>query len=378
MEATPWWTRIDSAIVFSSCSTSSSCSPSGFGDSPRWSWTISNHHFCPKLYCQGALNTWSDIDLFERLDYTGQQARVAITSAFPPYLLKRYPWGFRKQAALPYGFVFLKRKKQWTKGRTLISYFQSYQANLLKAVSRALDSMLQQMRPQIMGQLNTPAIWARLHRHFEDVHTDITLTFVNHDLVGFFNSVPQERLLDAVNQLVDAWTVEHLLHFPDLQSVNITVDISAQGDPTQSTFSGSYRKSAYNLKKIYVQDILTVVRSSLSSHIFSALGCFWKQIRGAGIGSQISPSFSNLAVTIVERTWQQIDLETLDQPRFAFFGIRYVNNRFVIATEEAKLHPGFLMLCDLDFYGHPVELWGRWWWLACGFFCWCASKNCSI
>ena len=128
------------------------------------------------MYCQGALNTWSDIDLFERLDYTGQQARVAITSAFPPYLLKRYPWGFRKQAALPYGFVFLKRKKQWTKGRTLISYFQSYQANLLKAVSRALDSMLQQMRPQIMGQLNTPAIWARLHRHFEDVHTDITLT----------------------------------------------------------------------------------------------------------------------------------------------------------------------------------------------------------
>ena len=31
---------------------------------------------------------------------------------------------------------------------------------------------------------------------------------------------------------------------------------------------------------------------------FSAFGCFWKQIRGAGIGSQISPSLSNLAVTV--------------------------------------------------------------------------------
>ena len=49
-------------------------------------------------------------------------------------------------------------------------------------------------------------------------------------------------------------------------------------------------------------------------------------------------------------------LEALNQPRFAFFGIRYVDNRFIIATEEAKLHPGFLALCDLDFYGHPVEL----------------------
>ena len=27
-----------------------------------------------------------------------------------------------------------------------------------------------------------------------------------------------------------------------------------------------------------------------------------------------------------------------------------------IATEEAKLHLGFLPLCDLDFYGNPVEL----------------------
>ena len=134
------------------------------------------------------------------------------------------------------------------------------------------------------------------------------------------------------------------------------MDISAKGDPTQSTFSGSYRKSAYNLKKFYVRDIFPVVRSSLSSHIFSALVCFWNQIRGAGIGSQISPSLSNLAATIVERTWQQIYLETLNQPRFAFFGIRYVDNRFSIATEEAKLHPGFLALCDLDFYGHPVEL----------------------
>ena len=58
----------------------------------------------------------------------------------------------------------------------------------------------------------------------------------------------------------------------------------------------------------------------------------------------------------MERTWQQIYLETLNQPRFAFFGIRYVDNRFSIATEEAKLHPGFLALCDLDFYGDPVEL----------------------
>ena len=70
------------------------------GDHEQFHITI----FYPMLYFQDVLNTWSDIDLFERLHYTGQQAQVAITSAFPPYLLKRYPWGFRKQAALPVSF----------------------------------------------------------------------------------------------------------------------------------------------------------------------------------------------------------------------------------------------------------------------------------
>ena len=32
------------------------------------------------------------------------------------------------------------------------------------------------------------------------------------------------------------------------------------------------------------------------------------------------------------------------------------SSRGFIATEEAKLHLGFLTLCDLDFYGNPVEL----------------------
>ena len=80
----------------------------------------------------------------------------------------------------------------------LLHDFDLSKANLLKAVSRALDSMLQQMWPQIMGQLNTPAIWARLHRYFEDVPTDIALTFVHDDLVSFFLSLEHRRQVNLV------------------------------------------------------------------------------------------------------------------------------------------------------------------------------------
>ena len=62
---------------------------------------------------------------------------------------------------------------------------------------------------------------------------------------------------------------------------------------------------------------------SLSCHIFQAVNVIWQQIRGAGIGSHISPSLSNLAVTIVERSWTQVFQEVLDPPTFPCLAIRY-------------------------------------------------------
>lgn len=38
------------------------------------------------------------------------------------------------------------------------------------------------------------------------------------------------------------------------------------------------------------------------------------------------------------------------------FGVRYVDNRCVIASEETKHHPGLLTLCDLDFLVRRLSL----------------------
>ena len=48
-------------------------------------------------------------------------------------------------------------------------------------------------------------------------------------------------------------------------------------------------------------------------HFFTALGVVWRQIRGAAIGSQISPTLSNLAVTLIERSWSSTYQEVLTQ-----------------------------------------------------------------
>ena len=83
------------------------------GDHEQFRLTL----FCPRLFSRcpqlPSCNTWTwnDPELFEQLPISPHEAQVCIQQAFPTCLVRTYPWGFRKKATLPYGFVFLKREK---------------------------------------------------------------------------------------------------------------------------------------------------------------------------------------------------------------------------------------------------------------------------
>lgn len=171
----------------------------------------------------------------------------------------------------------------------------------------------------------------------------------NDDLVGFFNSVPQHRLLDAVHSLILEWNRQH----PDAV---LSGDMSQGGNPVQLSYVGKIHGAPKKTKVIHPQDIFRIVQASLSYHIFQAVHVIWQQIRRAGIGSHISPSLSNLAVTIVERSWTQVFKEVLDPPTFPFLAIRYVDNRYILFPEDKAQQPSIQVLSSEDFYQHPVEL----------------------
>ena len=75
-----------------------------------------------------------------------------------------------------------------------------------------------------------------------------------------------------------------------------------------------------------------------------ALNQVWKQVRGAGVGAHISPSLSNLAVTIVERTWAYTFRDAINSPSLAFMGLRYVDNRFVLFQAFGPQPPAIAVL----------------------------------
>ena len=73
------------------------------------------------------------------------------------------------------------------------------------------------------------------------------------------------------------------------------------------------------------------------THFFTALGAVWRQIRGAGIGSQISPTLSNLAVTLIERSWSSTYQEVLAQPKFSSSYNQVRRQPFCHCTEAPSL-----------------------------------------
>ena len=78
---------------------------------------------------------------------------------------------------------------------------------------------------------------------FHDTSTEFTLANINDDLVGFFNSVPQGRLLDAINSLILAWQERH-------GQVTLSVDMSQRGNPLQLSYVGKFHKAPRKTRAI--------------------------------------------------------------------------------------------------------------------------------
>ena len=209
--------------------------------------------------------------------------------------------------------------------------------------------MIYRLLPQSPGQLSTPQLWHHFHEYLQRTPASVDLHAVNDDLVGFFNSVPQDRLIQAVQSLVNRW--QHTFSTP-----TITVDTHTTGDPIQLAHIGRHHRKHPTQRTLYADDITTIVALALDSRIFKACNSFFLQVRGAGIGSQLSPALCNVAVTLIEHSWHQLHHPLTDHTEIHFVYYRYVDNRFIAFNSIFLKHMAIQTLIHPDFYGNPVEL----------------------
>ena len=326
-------------------------------------WVIHNadhqaSHFmmyCPVLYFNTTYNTWNDETVFHQVPLTLTQAHAYVLEQIPTVLTKFYPWAINPELNLAYGYVFLKKKKDFTTARTIISYATSIFGKLLKAAAIILYDILAVTWPETMGLDSSPVIWKKLHQFLEDTADIPDLVILNDDLVGFFNSIPQSTICEAVQALINDYLSKHPSSIP-FHQITLSVNLNSLSSKFR-VFRGKIAPlSKLNTKPIWLCHLLTIIQMSFNAGIFTALGCCWRQARGTSIGNQISPVLSSIAVSFIEKIWQQIYRDWWKQEQMNWFHTRYVDNRFCLVPLYITDQAPFRTFASADFYIKPVEI----------------------
>ncbi|CAE7343069.1 unnamed protein product [Symbiodinium sp. CCMP2592] len=281
--------------------------------------------YCPTIYNQAAYNTWMDKQTFRILDKAPEEIKQDMQHNTPKVVAKHYAKLLAYEKPLPYGYILMKKKKRWAKGRTIIAYSNTCIGKLLKIEIHQLFNNNEHLYPE---------------RH---------LKFLNHDLVGFFNSIPQSDILQSIHFLTSQFLDDH--------NPAITVDPHNKIAPAHSGKSTYSLKS--NMVKVQAEHIPAIIQFSFDACAFTAIGEVFQQTCGTSMGNQISPILSTCAIVATEITWLRMYGQFVSSAHLhdKFWIRRYVDNRAIIVDEdELQSNPYIQQLASLHFYKKPVQL----------------------
>ena len=98
--------------------------------------------FFPQFYFASVSRTWEYPLVFQEPDANADALKQWVFQQIPKGLKSRYPWGVDASGSLPVGFVLLKRKKMFRKGRTIVSYLRAPLRKMLAGAAYAIQLML--------------------------------------------------------------------------------------------------------------------------------------------------------------------------------------------------------------------------------------------
>ena len=203
------------------------------------------------------------------------------------------------------------------------------------------------MFPRPFGALTLPLILRKIQDFFNAVPSDEDICFITDDLIGFFNSVPQARILDCVRTLLRRYCQLSTNEF-------ITVCI-ARGFREVKSIAGRTKGAGdpKYWKRTQLSDLTQIVQATFSCGIFTACNVQGRQREGTLVGNQISPILSAPPVIATEKGWLTLYQSHRLDP---FLPIRYVDNRFIMYSFAKRHLPAMQTLFSTWFYKSPIEL----------------------
>ena len=311
------------------------------------------HVFCQRFAWAIYKKTFGDPQVYERLSFTIPQAKVYVDLTTKRTFLKRYKWGMNlSRSTLPIAYLLFKKKKQYQAARPIISYRSFVYAKLFKATAIVIDLLVHEVCTESFGCTRLPQIMNCLARFMQPFPDDQVPMVYNQDLVGFFTSIPVDRILQSVQWLIDRYLVKRKDELDDvLFSVNLR-----EKDTKLRIWKGKQRRSAMRVQTIFLKDVVDICKLSCEVSMFTVLGQTSRQTRGAAIGNQISPTLANATNAVHEQRFAEKVDYIMHKHFQQVWCIRYVDNRLVVIAKTMCDHPFIKDFLEDNFYEEPVVL----------------------
>eukprot|EP00439_Symbiodinium_sp_Y106_P041869 s2113_g5.t1 len=207
--------------------------------------------------------------------------------------------------------------------------------------------MMEEVFPHSFGNAIMPQMFSDVHKFLRFTPLEHHLLQSNQDLVGFFTSIPADRIEAAVLWMINRYKDLH----NDDDNMIFTV-FPREKDVLLRIFRGSKRALRGRALHIRLGDVLPSCMLSLQTSMFTQMQ---QQVRGSAIGNQISPVLADIAVSYVEEQWWARNEHVIHPYRDKVFICRYVDNRLVVFSDQIAHCSWLQELCQLNFYQYPVS-----------------------
>ena len=147
-----------------------------------------------------------------------------------------------------------------------------------------MDVLQKECLPQSYGLQTFPQTVHSLIQFLEQYPDDQQLCTYNQDLVGFFTSIPVERILRSVEWLVETFTTNNHCD-PDTYSFSVSLK---EKDTKLRVWRVRPRQGGARMYSIRLRDIVSICELSCQCSFFTVLQKVYKPQRGAALGNQIS------------------------------------------------------------------------------------------
>ena len=191
----------------------------------------------------------------------------------------------------------------------------------------------------------------QLAAFLQNLPVDFNPEVHDQDLIGFVTSIPVNRILFCVSEVVERYISKHR---GDIQTDVFSVRLDLH-DNKLRIWKGRPRRGAQKTYLVYLRDVVNICRLSCECSVFTLMGKVFRQQRGATIGNQISPTLANLTVSLLEQRFMERHPDLIQQLGH-FYCVRYVDNRLLIVESDKAHFTALQQLFSNMFYEHPVEL----------------------